>query len=234
MCGPSSQETAIAGQQQDLSTLLSSNFSQRFGQQSAVLQNLNNMLTPISQAGPDQQGFGASELAALGTQAAEGVGANYSKATQALQNTLAARGGGSEVLPTGARAALQGTLASSAADQMSKEQLGITEANYATGRQNWKEATAGLSALANQYDTTALSGQAQKGYESSFGMADKIQQEKNQEQAAIAGGIVSLGMDAATFGAGGMTGLVGTGGEGIGGKLGDFFKGGVDALGSKG
>src|SRR5258708_14406268 len=142
MCGPSGQETAIAGQQQDLSTLLSSNFSQRFGQQSAVLQNLNNMLTPLAQAGPDQQGFGASELAALGTQAAEGVGANYSKATQALQNTLAARGGGSEVLPTGARAALQGTLASSAADQMSKEQLGITEANYGHSRKHWQDATA--------------------------------------------------------------------------------------------
>jgi len=107
ICGPSGQETAIAGQQQDLSTLLSSDFSQRFSQQSGVLQNLNSMLTPIAQAGPDQQGFGAQELAALNTQAGEGVGANYSKATQALQNTLAARGGGSEVLPTGARGALQ-------------------------------------------------------------------------------------------------------------------------------
>jgi len=132
-------------------------------------------------------------------------------------------------LPTGARAALQGTLASSAADQMSKEQLGITEANYATGRQNWKEATAGLSALANQYDPTAFSSGAQKGYSSAFGMADQIQQEKNQEQTTIASGITSLAMDAATFGAGGMTGLVGTGGEGVGGKLGDFFKGGGGA-----
>src|SRR5258707_15868134 len=197
MCGPSGQETAIAGQQQDLSTLLSSDFSQRFGQQSAVLQNLNSMLTPIAQAGPDQQGFGASELAALGTQAAEGVGANYSKATQALQNTLAARGGGSEVLPTGARAALQGTLASSAADQMSKEQLGITEANYATGRQNWKEATAGLNALANQYDPTGFSGQAQKGFDSALGMADKINQQNNHMTADIIGGITALGGAAA-------------------------------------
>src|SRR5712664_2439534 len=32
------------------------------GQQSSVLQNLNTMLTPIAEAGPDQQGFGAQEL----------------------------------------------------------------------------------------------------------------------------------------------------------------------------
>lgn len=234
MCGPSGQETAIAGEQQDLSTLLSSSFSQRLGQQSAVLQNLNNMLTPIAQAGPDQQGFGAGELAALNTSAEEGIGANYAKATQSLNNVLAARGGGNEVLPTGARGALQETLASAAADQMSKEQLGITEANYGQGRKNWQEATAGLSALANQYDPTAFSGQAQKGFTSSFDMANQIQQQNNQAEAAIAGGVLSLGLDAATFGAGGMTGLVGTGGEGIGGKLGDFFKGGVDALGSNG
>src|SRR6266850_4933790 len=107
MCGPSSEEKGIAGQQQNLSTTLSSHFNERFGQQSQILQNLNNMLTPIAEAGPDQQGFGGQELAALNTQAGEGVGANYSKATQALQNTLAARGGGNEALPTGARAALQ-------------------------------------------------------------------------------------------------------------------------------
>jgi hypothetical protein len=209
ICGPSGQEKAIAGQQQDLSTLLSSDFSQRFGQQSAVLQNLNNMLTPIAQAGPDQQGFGAQELAALNTQAGESIGANYSKATQSLQNVLASRGGGNEFLPTGARSALQETLASSAADQMSKEQLGITRANYGQGRQNWQEATAGLSALANQYNPGEFSGQAQKGFDSAFGMADKIQQEKNQQQMAIAGGIAALGMDAATFGAGALEGTQG-------------------------
>jgi hypothetical protein len=167
-------------------------FSERYGAQSQVLQNLNLMLTPIAQAGPDQQGFGANELAALNTSAAEGVGANYSKATQSLNNVLAARGGGNEVLPTGSRGALQETLASAAADRMSKEQLGITEANYAQGRQNWQHATAGLSALANQYDPTAFSSGAQKGFDSAFGMASKINQENNQLGADIAGGITAL------------------------------------------
>lgn len=185
---------------------MSADFAERYGKQSAVLQNLNNMLTPIAEAGPDQQGFGANELAALNTQAGEGVGANYAKASQALNNTLAARGGGSEVLPTGASAALKGTLASSAANELSREQTGITEANYGQGRQNWQHATAGLSALANQYDPTSFGSGAQKGFDSSFGMADKISQENNQKEAEIAGGITSLAMDAATFGAGALGG----------------------------
>lgn len=219
MCGPSGQEKNIQGQQQSLSTILASHFGERFGQQSQILQNLNNMLTPIAEAGPDQQGFGANELAALNTQSGEGVGRNYGKATQALQNTLAARGGGNEYLPTGARGALQGTLASSAANEMSQEQLGITRANYAQGRSNWQMATGGLSALANQYDPMSYAGGAQKGYDSSFGMADKISQEQNQATASIVGGIASLGMDAATFGAGALEG-----------SQGFDFQGGLSAL----
>ena len=209
MCGPSHQEEAIAGQQQSLSTLLSSDFSQRFDQQSEALQNLSNMLTPIAEAGPDQAGFGANELAALGTQVGEGVGANYAKASQALNTTLAARGGGSEVLPTGASAALKGTLASSAANELSRQQTQITEANYATGRQNWQQATAGLNALAGEFNPGQFSGQAQKGFEDAFGEANQIQQEKGQETASILGGVAALGMDAATFGAGALEGTQG-------------------------
>src|SRR5277367_3499793 len=113
MCGPSSQENSLEAQQSGLAKTLGANYNQYFGSQSAVLQNLNNMLTPIAEAGPDQQGFGANELAALNTQAGEGVGQNYAKASQALNTTLATRGGGNEALPTGAQAALKGSLAAS-------------------------------------------------------------------------------------------------------------------------
>lgn len=223
MCGPSSQEKGIAGQQSNLSLLLQDHFNERFGAQSQILQNLNSMLTPIAEAGPDQQGFGANELAALNTQAGEGVGRNYAKATSALQNTLAARGGGNVYLPTGARGALQGTLASSAAGELSQEQLGITRANYAQGRSNWQQATGGLQALAGQYDPTGFSGQAQHGFESAFGMEHTINQEQSQKEMAIASGISSLAMGAATFGAGALAG-----------NQGFDFQGGLSALSGRG
>lgn len=232
MCGPSSQAGPLAAQQQSLATTLAGNYNQYFANQSSVLGNLNNMLTPIAQAGPDQQGYGAHELAALNTAAGEGVGASYSKASQALNNTLAARGGGNEVLPTGARAALQGSLASSAANEMSRDQLGITQANYGQGRKNWESATAGLHQLAQEYSPNAAASGAQSGFESSFGMYDKIQQEKNQKEAAIAGGITSLATGALTFGMGGLANL--GKGENFGEGLGDFFKGGLGALSGNG
>ena len=206
MCGPSSQQEALAGQGANFSTILSSNYAKNFGAQSQILQNLTNMFTPIAEAGPDQQGFGANELAALNTQAGEGVGRNYAKAGQALNTVLGSRGGGNEVLPTGAAATLRGNLAASAANELSGEQLNITRANYAQGRQNWSQATAGLDALAQQYNPNAIAGEATTANQNAFGEATKIQDMKNQEQAAIAGGIASIGMDAATFGAGALGG----------------------------
>src|SRR5260370_30875175 len=185
------------------------------------------MLTPIAQAGPDQQGYGPRELAALNTATGEGIGADYAKASQALNTTLAARGGGNEFLPTGARAALKGSLASAAANELSRANIGITEANYAQGRQNWGQATAGLNALAQEYSPNASASGAQGGFSSAFGMYDKIQQEKNQKEASIAGGIASLATGALTFGMGGLANL--GAGESFGEGVGDVFKVGLGA-----
>ncbi|VVB52820.1 Uncharacterised protein [uncultured archaeon] len=195
MCGPSGGETAAAGAQSSLATTMAANYGQRFGEQSGVLSSLRSMFMPIAQAGPDQQGFGANELAALSTGAREGVAANYSKASLALNNTLAARGGGSEMLPTGARAALTGSLASAAAAESSKQQQNITLANYAQGRQNWTQATAGLEALGRDYNPTAYGAQASSANEASFKMQSEISQEKNQMMSDIVGGAVGLGMN---------------------------------------
>jgi hypothetical protein len=223
MCGPSAAEEGLSGQESSLSSLLSANYAQNFGAQSAVLQNLSNIFTPIAEAGPDQQGFGANELAALNTQANQGVGQNYAKAKQALAVSQSAQGGGNEVLPSGAQQEQQESLAASAANQMSNEDLAITNANYTTGRQNWQSATAGLNALAGQYNPTAYAGQAISGNNSAFGEANQINNQQNQEEADIIGGVTSLGMDAATFGAGALAG-----------DQGFDFQGGLSALTGKG
>jgi hypothetical protein len=223
MCGPSSQEKSDAAIQESITSTLRANYNEYFAKQSGVLDKINGILTPIAEAGPDQQGIGPQELAALRTQSGEGVGNNYAKATQALNNTLAARGGGNEVLPTGSRAALQGSLASAAADESSREEIGITRANYDIGRSNWQHAVGGLDALAGRYNPTALGSEMSGSNQAAFGMNDKISQEQNQKEAEIAGGITSLAMDAATFGAGfaGGGGLAG----GIQGLTGPSIKG---------
>ena len=222
MCGPSSAQEGLANQASSFSTTLNQNYSKNFAAQSDILKSLTSMFQPIAAAGPDQQGFGPQELAALNTQSGEGVGANYAKASQALNTTLAARGGGNEVLPSGADAALRGSLASSAANELSSEQLGITRANYTQGRSNWGQATAGLNALAQEYNPNAIAGEATSAGSAAFGEQSQIQQMKNQKEMAIAGGVASLAMAPFTGGAS-LTGLTGGGGSGGGFSMPKMF-----------
>ncbi len=234
MCGPSQQQQSLGASETSFANLLQANYSQNFGAQSQVFQNLNNIFTPIAQAGPDQQGWGPQEAAAVNTQIGEGVGSNYAKATQALNTQLSARGGGNEYLPTGSEAALQGGVAAAAANQQSSEQLGATEANYAQGRQNWQQATAGLNALGQEYNPNAIAGEGNQANQSAFGQATKIQDMKNQEQASIAGGIAGLAMAPFTggtslFGAG--VGALKNSFSGSSGGIGGLGAGGVDEYG---
>ena len=65
ICGPSKSETNLANSEASFSSLLMSNYAQNFGNQSAILNHLSDIFTPIAEAGPGQQGFTPAELSAL-------------------------------------------------------------------------------------------------------------------------------------------------------------------------
>lgn len=199
MCGPSDQEKQLNAEESKFSNMLMGNYADYFGKQSAVLDRINNYLTPIAEAGPTQQGWAAPEVAAVNTQIGEGTGGNYAKAAQALGNQLSAEGGGNAYLPNGAANTLKAQVATAAAAQQSSESLAATEANYAQGHQNWEQATAGLQELGNQYSPSSMASEATSANQSAFGQADKIQQENNQLAKDIAGGITGLAGGALDF-----------------------------------
>ena len=178
---------------------MAANFNQRFADQTQLISSLQNVMTPIVQAGPDQQGMGPQELAALKTQSGEAVGQNYAKATAALNNQLAVRGGGAGDVTSGAEGQLKAELASAGAAQASNEDLAITKANYDLGRQNWLQATAGLNALVGETNPTQYGSLASEANKTAFGESTQIQNMKNQEEASIMGGITALAGGALDF-----------------------------------
>jgi hypothetical protein len=197
------QEQAAA-QTESLGNAFSSAFQQYLGAQSATFQNLSNIWTPIAEAGPTQQGFGAQELAAMNTQAQQGVGQNYNEAEQNLNLAESTRGGGNQVLPTGAASAQQAGLAAAAANQSSNASLAITNANYAQGRQNWQQATSGLNALGQEYNPSNFGSLASSSNAQNFSEQSAI--EKQQQQAAQ--GLVStIGGAAMGIASGGLSGI---------------------------
>jgi hypothetical protein len=214
-CGPTTAEQNIAGQQEQFSQQVQQNYGTLFKQQQGVNQNLSNIFTPIAEAGPNQNGMSAQQLAAENTQALDTTGANYANAARALNGQIAGHASDSGST-SGPEQQLQANLASTAAGQLSTEQLGITQRNADLGRQNFQEATGGLQSLSGDYSPNAAGSAANTASNQAFGDANTIAQQEAQEDQAISGAVTGGVMDAATFGAGAM------GGGG--------FQGGLNAL----
>ena len=206
MCGPSQEQKNLEAEQASFTATLQQDYAQTFAANQEILSTLNSVLQPIVQAGPNQQGFSAQENSALNSQAINSTAQGYQQTADALGRQENAAGGGTSFLPSGVNAQINAGVASAAQNTLSNEELGITEANYATGRQNWQNALAGEESVA--------AGEAPLGYatattnsnKSAFGEATQINQESNQVFSDILGGITSIGAAA--------TGLIGLGGGG--------------------
>jgi hypothetical protein len=205
-CGPSGEEKDLAASQASFSKMLQSNYATQFGKQADILDSLNHTLNPIVAAGPSQTGFSAPELSALNTRALESTGANYASAARAVNGQLAGRGGAAG--QSGVDTQIKAALASEAAKTLSNQQLGITSANYAQGRENFNNAAGGMRVLAGLYDPTGYAGQGTQANSTAFGQAKTIQEQQAAKMKAITGAITGLGMTALTGGLGALSGGV--------------------------
>jgi hypothetical protein len=231
--GASQEEKDQASAQKDLAKkqsaffdTMSASFNKMFAGQTAILDTLTKVYTPIFQAGPNQYGFNRNEDRALRTMASEGTAQSYKMAKQAMAEGQAAAGGDS-FIPKGADAQIRASLASKAAGVESQGQLGITQAGYEQGRQNFYKASEALGGAAHEMNplgysqgTTGAAEGAGRIGGSAFDMQKTIyDQNKAASGWNIAGGLLGgalqVGLGVATGGAS----------TAISGALGGFGKG---------
>jgi hypothetical protein len=229
--GPSTAMKENSAEQASLAREFMADYGQRFGEESAIFNQLRSSYAPLIAAGPGQQGFTSPVLAALNTQAINSSAVANRNAQQAVANFGAGRASDSG-LKSGVQQQLEASVASNSANQLATAQNQITQANYTTGQQNYWRALGGIDSLAGKENSSATGNLASSQLSSSFGAATKVNDEINAQKAALAGGIASLGIDAATFGMGGIANL--GAGESFGEGAKDFLKGGVGALSGQG
>lgn len=228
--GPSSQEQSLAAQQQSLAGSLQSAFSQQFAGQTKVLDNLGQQLTPIASLGPNQQGYSAPELSAMNAAAINNAAAANINARQAVGATLAGRGGGgSSGLVSGIEGQIEGSVASNAANALASAQNQIVQNNYATGRSNFWNATAGENALAKVYSPEAFGSEATNANQSAFSEASKVQSEKGSVLGDIGKVIGAVAGPVLGFATGGLSNL--SKDSSFGENVGNFFSGGFGNIG---
>jgi hypothetical protein len=193
MCGPTSSEYSLERQAQNFSSVLQNNYNTLFGQQQGVLSAINRSLSPTLAAGPDQKGFSADELAARNTQAINAAGAANTAAQQAARTYGAGQGGGgTSGVTSGITKQIQSSIGTQVANNLGNAQGQIVNEDYAVGRDNYNRAVGGAMQLAGEYSPNAAQSGTISSNQSAFGEASQIQQQQQQEDQAIAGGITSL------------------------------------------
>lgn len=189
--GPGSQLTKIGNSQQNFMNTLQQDFETAFSGQQNILNNLSKSLTTTLQGGPNQYGFSAPETAALNTLATTGNAAQYQSAKQAAGAAAAAAGGGNVVLPSSAAAQTQAQIASQAAQNQSNNLLGIKEAGYRQGNQNYNTALSGLMQTAGLENPNGLANSANTAGNAAANTATTVQNMNNASSPwAIAGGVL--------------------------------------------
>lgn len=158
--GATQQQNDLADSQSKFYTTMTQDYNTQFANQSNVLKSLQSSLQPVLDAGINQFGFNDAENNALKSQAIQNTGVQYQNAQKSLQNMQAARGGGNAFLPSGVDSQVDAQLAASGANQTSSQLLGIKQAGYDQGRQNYQNAVASLGGVASQYNPTGFSNSA--------------------------------------------------------------------------
>ena len=213
--GASSAQSNLANQQASFYNTLQTDYGQQFQNQNAILGSLQKSLSPILNAGPNQFGFSQAQTNNLNSSAIQNTAQGYANASKALKENQAAAGGGNTLLPNGAQSAQQGALASSAANNQSNQLLGIQQAGYQQGLQNFNNAVGQLGGVASQYNPTGFSNSANSAGSSAFNSATQVQTMNNQASPwNLVGGILGGVASGLT---GGLTGLAGGALSGLGG-----------------
>lgn len=217
-CGPGGASENLADQSAAFSSTIQSDFASRFAGQNNTIANLGNILQNV-QNGKLLPGFDSKTLAALNTSALDTTASNFKNAQQATNNANAGRGGDSGLQP-GTVGQENATIASNAAGQLSTEQQKIQLANEQQSQQNTSTALSGYKVLADIQDPYEFGKLGVQASKDAFNESDEIQQEKNQEQSDIAGGIAGLASGGLTALAGGINAAPGQ--SFLSGALGSF------------
>lgn len=220
LCKMSSDQGLATYQSKQMMNSFMGDMKQRFGEQSGIFKQLTDANTAIFNKGPDQEGWGAQQKAAINTLTSEGVAKNYQMAKAATNSALAGTGGGGNVvLPSSVGAGLTAQNANAAANQLSTMQNQNIVADYSQGLQNWQNAGGALAGVAGMENPTAYGNQALDANKNFFDQSTQIfnqeQQQKSQMFGAI-GGLASSFLNPLSGALGGKLGGIIAGGGGSG------------------
>lgn len=193
MCGATAEQKNL--ENEDAATLQQYDqmMQTQYANQTALYSKVNAVLSPILQAGPNQEGFSTAEKNNLNAQAVEGTAENYQSAAKAVNENLAGEGGGNSPLPTGGQEELKEQTAESAAQEESRQESEIEGADYQQGYSEFQNAEEGEMAIASGENPLGYAGAVTNQANATGNEANSIAQEDNSWVSAALGAAGSIG-----------------------------------------
>lgn len=193
MCGPTPEQTELQDQQIDAYQEANQLTQEQYADYKAITGPLTAKFSSIFNQGPNQKGFSTAEENDLKAQTVEGTAENYSSASRAVNEKLAAEGGGDNPLPSGSQEQLKEEVAQSSAQEQSKEETGVDEADWNQGYQEWMSSAEGLQAIAAGASPVSYENAATGAGEGADAEANAIASEEDQWISAVGGAVGAVG-----------------------------------------
>ena len=193
MCGPTAAQSSGLAAQQSLQQQLQTEATAAYGDDAGIMQQLSAAYAPIVAAGPNQEGYSPQEEQTLRTQADESTATDYKQAKEATDESLSAEGGGNTEVPSGTKDAIDAGIAEKGAQQRSSEQLGITDADYQQGYQEFSDATGGLLKTSQILSPTGLADVSESAATGADTEANTIAEQANSWEAPVLGAVGAIG-----------------------------------------
>ena len=196
MCGATQQQNQISDSQSKFYTQLQQQDATTFGENQAILKQVQSAYSPILAAGPNQYGFSQAQTNNLNTSATEGVASSYAGASKALRENGAATGGGDTYLSSGVQKQQEAGLAEAGAQQESTDKLQIQQAGYSQGYDEFKQATSALEGASGENSSTGYADAATSAGTAASNTDNQIAQENESWMAPLTGAVGKLGSSA--------------------------------------
>ena len=202
MCGPTAAQTELTNEETAAYQSAQDMTAKQYANQQAIYAPLKGQFESIFAKGPNQKGFSAEEEQGLNAQAVEGTAENYKAAATAVNEHLGAEGGGTNPLPSGAQVQLQEQTAESAAQEESRQETEIQQADYSQGEAEWARAGGGLMGIAAGQDPVGFENAATNTGNMANTEANTIAAQQDSWVSAAIGAAGTIG---GAFATGGMS-----------------------------
>lgn len=192
MCGSTNSQDQIQQEQIQQYEQMQEMTREEYAHQQEIYGPMADKFKSIFDLGPGHKGFSDDQTNDLNATAVEGTAQNYAAASRAVNENIAGQGGG-EYMPSGADNQMRSQVAQSAAQEQSREEGQIKQADYGQGYQEWQQAGEGLLAIAAGDNPLGYANATTGSGAAAATTADQIAQEQNSWINAAIGAAGAVG-----------------------------------------